>query len=105
MLVDMSSVLTWSAEGGREEVLVVQVHLVRPDLDTGGVVAAGEAAAMLHHPVQAVVDLGAVDVDAGHGEASGGAEWCQVQQEGKADVLVELLAAGQGLLKSLQGKA
>ena len=49
----MSRVLTWSAEGGREEVLVVQLHLVRPHLDTGGVVATSQTSTVLHHAVQA----------------------------------------------------
>ena len=35
------------------------------------------------------------DVHAWHGQTGGGTEGSQVQEQGEADVLVELLAAGQ----------
>ena len=42
------------------------------------------------------------DVHAWHGQTGGGTEGSQVQDQGEADVLVELLAAGHCLLEPLE---
>ena len=42
------------------------------------------------------------DVHAWHGQTGGGTEGSQVQDQGEADVLVELLTAGHCLLKPLE---
>ena len=42
------------------------------------------------------------DVHAWHGQTGGGTEGSQVQEQGEADVLVELLAAGHCLLEPLE---
>ena len=42
--------LTWSAEGRREELR--EILMRRSDLHTGGVVAARQTSAMLHHTIQ-----------------------------------------------------
>ena len=42
--------LTWSTEGRREEVR--EILMRRSDLHTGGVVAARQTSAMLHHTIQ-----------------------------------------------------
>ena len=44
------------------------------------------------------------DVHARHGQTGGGAEGSQVEDQGEADVLVELLTAGHSLLESLEVK-
>ena len=44
------------------------------------------------------------DVHAWHGQTGGGAEGSQVEDQGEADVLVELLTAGECLLESLEVK-
>ena len=42
------------------------------------------------------------DVHAWHGQTGGGTEGSQVQEQGEADVLVELLTAGHCLLEPLE---